>query len=291
MGAHRPANGPVPGIPAAAVTVGVTPAAHREQVFAWWRARDDRLRSPDGWLTLVGLHWLVPGDNTLGSAPDNDLFLRFPDVPAQVGVLHQAETGVSLRRPGHGDQFLQPDVSGEPTVLAWGSLHAHLIQRADRFALRVRDHASPVLARFTGMDHFPLDASWRLQARFEGAASGATVELMDVTGTLERAPTPGSVTFQRGGTEWRLTALPGGEDGSLWLVFADGTSGHATYGGGRFLYTEPVSPDGSVVVDFNLAYNPPCVFTPYATCPLPPPENRLSLRIEAGELDYAGHEA
>ena len=116
-----------------------------------------------------------------------------------------------------------------------------------------------------------------------------TLEIVDVTGTVSREPTPGTVRFERDGATWRLQALPGGEDGELWLIFADATSGRTTYGGGRFLSSEPMSPDGSIVLDFNLAYNPPCVFSPFATCPMPPAPNRLPLAIEAGERGYAPH--
>jgi uncharacterized protein (DUF1684 family) len=136
------------------------------------------------------------------------------------------------------------------------------------------------------MDHFAIDPAWRLQGRLEPAASGETLEIVDVTGDVSRDETPGRVAFEVDGGTWRMTALPGSGDGCVWLVFGDSTNGRETYGGGRFLYTEPVADDGSVVVDFNLAYNPPCVFSQYATCPLPPAENRLPIRIEAGERDY-----
>lgn len=268
----------------------MTPAEHREAVLAWRAARDARLRDPDGWLTLVGLHWLEPGENTFGSAPDNDLVLRGAGVPERIGILILVDGEVVLRRDGQPDLPMAVDLSGEPTTLDAGTLRMYVIQRGDRFGLRVRDHASPALAAFEGMDHFPIDAGWRLEGRLEPSEPGATLEVMDVIGVVTHEPSPGVVAFERAGREWRLHALPGDEDdGSLWLVFGDATNGRTTYGGGRFLYSGPVQPDGSVVVDFNLAYNPPCVFTPYATCPLPPAVNRLPLAIEAGERAYAGH--
>ena len=264
----------------------MTPEQHREKVLAWRAARDARLRDPDGWLTLVGLHWLVPGENRFGSDPDNDLVLAGADVPAVVGSLVLEGRGVHLRRSGHDDLPMATDLTGEPTVLDVGTLRMYVVERGERFGLRVRDHASPALAAFEGMPSFEIDPGWRLIGRLEPAAPGATLEIMDVIGVLTREPTPGTVVFEREGRAWRLDALPGEADGSLWLVFADATNGSSTYGGGRFVYTEPVAGDGSVVVDFNLAYNPPCVFTPYATCPLPPPQNRLQLAIEAGERNY-----
>jgi uncharacterized protein (DUF1684 family) len=161
-----------------------------------------------------------------------------------------------------------------------------VIKRGDRFGVRVRDTTAPALATFAGMPHFRIDPGWRLTGRLEAAAPGALIEIVDITGAVGSDPTPGSVAFERDGSTWRIAALAGGDDGSLWLIFGDATNGTDTYGGGRFLYTEPVQPDGSVVLDFNLAYNPPCVFSPYATCPLPPPQNKLALRIEAGETAW-----
>jgi uncharacterized protein len=267
----------------------MTPEEHRASVLAWRAAREARLRDPDGWLTLVGLHWLAPGENRFGSDPGNDVVIRSESVPASAGVLVVDEDGVTLQRAGTEDVRLQPDVTGEPTILRFGRIHAHVIQREPRFGLRVRDRESPALATFPGMRHFPIDIGWRLTGRLEPAAPDERLEIVDVTGTVTRDPTPGAVAFEREGTTWRLQALPGGDDGSLWLIFADATSGRSTYGGGRFLYTDPVAEDGSVVVDFNLAYNPPCVFSQFATCPMPPAANRLPLAIEAGELDYAPH--
>lgn len=264
----------------------MTPAEHRAAVLAWRAARDARLRDPDGWLTLVGLHWLAPGENIFGSAADNDLVLRGTDVPARIGSLVLDDGRVLLRRSGHPDQPMAVDLSGEPTTLDAGTLRMYVIQRGDRFGLRVRDHASPALAAFEGMDHFPIDGGWRLVGRLEPSPPGTTIEVVDVIGLVTHEPCPGVVVFERGGREWRIHALPGGDDGSLWLVFADATNGRTTYGGGRFLYTEPVRDDGGVVIDFNLAYNPPCVFTPFATCPLPPASNRLPLEIEAGERSF-----
>jgi uncharacterized protein (DUF1684 family) len=137
------------------------------------------------------------------------------------------------------------------------------------------------------MEHFPFDPGWRIRGRLAPAEPGERLEIVDVTGTVSDEETPGAFVFSRDGREWRIRALPA-DEGQLWLIFGDGTNGAETYGGGRFLYTEAVEADGSVVADFNVAYNPPCVFSPYATCPLPPAENRLALRIEAGERAFHG---
>ena len=278
----------------------MTREEHVARVTAWRADREERLRRPDGWLTLVGLHWLVPGENHLGAHPANQVVLHGHEVPPRVATLKlqggsvrlQPHDGVRLLHAGApvGEMMLDDDRDEQPTVLELGTLRLHLIRRGDRVGLRIRDAAAPARQRFSGIDCFPIDPTWRIAARFEAAAPQATLEIVDVTGTISRLPKPGSVAFEREGGSWRIAALPGGDDGSLWLIFGDATNGTDTYGGGRYLYTEPPLPDGSVVVDFNLAYNPPCVFSPHATCPLPPPPNRLALRIEAGERAYHASE-
>jgi uncharacterized protein (DUF1684 family) len=273
----------------------VKPEDHAAGVRAWRAERDERLRSPDGWLTLAGLYWLEQGENRFGADPTNPIVLPGADVPAHAGsILLQVDSArlqdvsedVRIDGQPAADGPLVDDRSEEPTVLELGDLRMHVICRGgDRLALRVRDHTARALADFDGIEHFPIDIGWRMSGRLEPDESDEPMEIVDVTGIVTREASPGRVVFERDGREWRLRSLDGG-DAKLWLVFGDATNGSETYGGGRFLYTEPVADDGTVVVDFNLAYNPPCVFSPYATCPLPPAENRLSLRIEAGELIY-----
>lgn len=274
----------------------MTPGEHATQVAEWRAERDAGLRSPDGWLALVGLHWLAPGENHVGAHPANEVVLHGHEIPPRVGSLWVDDgvvrlvphAGVEVLHEGSpvGEMVLADDRGGHPTVLEIGTLRFFVIRRGDRLGVRVKDSAAPALKAFVGMEHFPIDPAWRLAGRLEPAPPGASVEIVDITGAPSRDPTPGAVAFERDGATWRLDALPGGEDGSLWLIFGDATNGTDTYGGGRFLYTDPPDADGRVVVDFNLAYNPPCVFSPYATCPLPPPQNRLPLRIEAGERRY-----
>lgn len=265
----------------------MTDPGYTAHVEAWRAARDARLRSPDGWLALVGLSWLTLGENHAGAHPSNHVLLHGHEVPPRVGSLWLAEDHVRFV-PHDGvdlpETAMKDDTNGDPTVLELGSIRFHVIKRGDRFGVRVRDSKAPALATFEGMTHFPMDPSWRVTARLEAAPPDTTIEIEDITGAHSHDATPGSVAFERDGTIWRIAALPGDEnDGCLWLIFGDATNGTDTYGGGRFLYTEPVSSDGSVIVDFNLAYNPPCIFSPYATCPLPPSQNKLALRIEAGE--------
>ena len=177
---------------------------------------------------------------------------------------------------------------GGPSVLGFddGKGRLTVIQRGDRQALRVKDADAPSRTRFTRLDYWPLDKGWRIEGRFVPHEAGKTLPIVDIVGIVTAQPNPGAVEFARDGRTWRIEAI-GEPDGALFLVFADRTSGHGSYPAGRFLDVEAPGKDGKVVLDFNRAYDPPCAFTPFATCPLPPPENRLDLRIDAGEKAYA----
>lgn len=269
---------------------------HEAAVWADRERRLERLRDPEGWLSLVGLTWLHDGDNRVGAGSGADVALPGTDVPAMAGAVVVGNGGASLvpapgagvthdGEPLTGALALVDDVDGDPTILAVGTLRFHLIRRGDQLGIRVRDRAAPALATFGGLEYFPIDPSWRITARFE-RASGRTIAVPDVIGLVLDKPSPGSVVFERNGLEQRLDALQDTDDGALFLAFGDATNGRETYPGGRFLYTEAPSADGNVVADFNLAYNPPCVFSAFATCPLPWAQNRLAVRIEAGERAY-----
>ncbi|HUF07490.1 MAG TPA: DUF1684 domain-containing protein [Candidatus Binatia bacterium] len=260
--------------------------SHAEAVEAWRSQRYAALRRDIGWLTLAGLGWLQPGVNRVGAAAANDVVL--PSGPAEAGTITVADgeavaDGAFLHdgRAASGLRLVN-DQEGEVTLLELGSLRLCVIERGGRLAVRTWDFASPARRRFDGIEHWPVDPAWRLVARFE-ATPDRTIRVPDVMGIVDEEASPGDVVFEIAGAEHRLQALPGGDTGEVWLVFGDATNGDETYGGGRFLYTSSPSDDGSVDVDFNRAYNPPCVFSPFATCPLPWPENRLPVRIEAGE--------
>ena len=264
---------------------------HAADVDHWRHGRYEVLLRDRSWLTLAGLSWLRRGVNRVGSAPDNDIVL--PGGPPHAGTLTVADEGVTAH--GHfthegapvRELPLRDDHApqAEPTLLELDRLQMIVIRRGDRLALRTWDLDARQRRDFTGIDHWPVDAGWRLEARLE-PTPGRTLHVPDVLGPGYDETSPGDVVFALGGTEHRLQALPGGPDGSLWLVFGDETNGSQTYAGGRFVYTEAPQADGRVILDFNRAYNPPCVFSPYATCPLPWPDNRLPVRVEAGEMAY-----
>ena len=266
--------------------------AYVQEVAEWHAKRVENLRKPDGWFSLVGLEWLEDGPNPIGS--DADSKVKMPaKAPASLGVLHldagrvqfTTAPGVQVTSKGKPVKWLklQSDADGEPTELEVGSFLFYVIERGGQFGVRIKDRESPALAAFEDIETFPVDPAWRIVGRLEPHNPPRTIAVPNVLGMVEESPSPGSVVFEVDGQRHSLDALPAGDDG-LFMVFADETNGETTYGGGRFLYAEIVK--GKVVLDFNKAYNPPCAFTAFATCPLPPKRNRLGLRVEAGEKNY-----
>ncbi len=273
---------------------GGGPAAeHAADVAEWRKGRDGRLRSEDGWLTLVGLDWLAEGANPVGSGSDNRI--RLPGGPESWGVVYlepgglrfEAAPGAAVTVDGWpaASVRLVPDDAGEPTVVRSGSLSFHVIHR-ESYALRVQDRQAPTLVAFEGVENYPTRLEWRIDADFVPAPPGTEIEVGDVLGQITPYKVPGHVEFERDGKRHRLTAIELPDTDSLWLIFADRTSGRETYPAGRFLYSEGMPADGRLAVDFNKAYNPPCAFSDYATCPLPPQENRLDLAVTAGEKTF-----
>lgn len=272
-------------------------AAYHREIEAFRAERLARLRSESGWLTLVGLHELGNGETSFGRATDNDFVLDHPALPARAGVFEQRAGRVSFTaQPGAGithegrpvtSIVMQPDTAEAPTVLAAGSLRLLVIDRGQKLYLRVRDLEHPLRRSFRGLEYFPIDSSWKLEARFEPYDPPHTIRIVDVLGEEREMSATGALVFGRDGREWRLDAVLEEPDADeLFVMFADGTSGRETYGGGRYLYV-PRPADGRVPLDFNRAYNPPCVFSDFATCPLPPWQNRLDgLRVTAGERRY-----
>jgi len=262
-----------------------------------WRAwRLERLTSETSWLTLIGLHWLREGDNALGSAPGSRLPLPADKATAKVANLRLErgavtlipEPGVELvagGRPISAATRLATDHDEEATLVELGSLNFYVLVRGDRVGLRVRDREAKLRREFPGLDYFPPDPAYRLTARFTPNPPGTTVPMVNVIGITEAVPSPGKLTVTLGGAERTLVALDDTGDGRLFLILGDLTNGRETYGAGRYLYTDPPA-DGVTVLDLNRLYNPPCAFTAYSTCQLPPRENELPLRLEVGEKKF-----
>ena len=271
-------------------------AAYRKQIQDWRTERVEHLRAPHGWLSLVGLDWLKDGKNTLGSDKGNDIVLA--KAPAHLGIINldhgkatialDAKSGATIDGKSTATAELLDDSHDKPTTVAYGTVSFYLVQRGDKYGLRVKDSEAPTRTHFLGIDYFPVDASWRVEAKWEAYNPPHEVEEPNILGQVDKVVVPGVAVFARDGKTYRLEPVietPG--DTNLFLVFGDKTNGRETYGAARFVYTEPPK-DGKVVIDFNKAYNPPCAFTPYATCPLPTAQNRMKLRVTAGEKKYRG---
>jgi uncharacterized protein (DUF1684 family) len=260
--------------------------------------RVTRLRQMDGYLSLTASGWLEPGDNTIGSAADNDL--NVPGAPAHMGVLTLAGGQVRLHllatdgigvvgrtdTPRDIELHTQGAAGRQtPTRVRFGSSYLYLVENGSRRGLRVKDNDAPLRTHFPGFDYFPIDPSWRIEAKWQPFDPPGTLKIAYVTGTVEDTPIPGKAVFQRGGRTYELQPIA--EDGRLFFIFSDRTAGKLTYGGARFLYADAPK-DGKVLLDFNLAENPPCAITPHVVCPLAPPQNRLKLPVTAGELKFRG---
>jgi uncharacterized protein len=287
------------------------------QIHEWQKEQEKELRADTGWLTVSGLFWLHPGNNTFGSGKTNEIVLPAP-VPEKAGwftldggtVTISAMPSLDIRL--NGEPITAASVSGavmkQATLtihsggrvgtITLGDLTMFPITRGDRIAIRLKDKNSQARREFKGMKYYPINLRYRLIADFVSAEKGATLKIPNILGQINDLPTPGYAMFTLEGKKLRLAPVTEGDCGDspaltnrgncrLFFIFKDLTSGHGTYPPGRFLYTG-LPKDGKLILDFNRAENPPCAWTPYATCPLPPKENGLSVAIEAGEM-FAGH--
>ena len=284
-------------IAAGAAAADAGDAAYRKQIEDWREHRVERLKGPTGWLSLVGLDWLKEGRNTLGSAPDNSIVLG--QWPAHLGMItlengkatiavDASAAGVLIDGANKPSAELLDDTTPKPTVVANGTVMFYVVKRGDRWALRIKDSEAKTRKDFVGIDYFDIDPSWRIVAKWEAYDPPREVEEPNILGEIDKVVVPGAAVFERNGKSYRVEPVietPG--DTELYLVFGDRTNGKETYGAARFVYSEPPK-DGKIVIDFNKAYSPPCAFTPYATCGLPTQQNRLDLRITAGEKKYRG---
>ncbi len=279
---------------------------HASDVELWRTGRLERLQKPDGWLSLVGMHWLIEGDQTIGAASDNAIVLAAG--PEQLGVVRMHSSDIEFAAADDGPQVmvtdsrtwredagrvwhkLSPDSSGKPSLVSVEKVSFLVIERGGKYALRVRNSDAAARLQFPGVEHFPVDESWRIEAAWTQHPTMQHFEIQTVIGTVEKMENPGFATFTRDGREYRIYPVIEVGSDDLFIIFADRTSGRETYGPGRFVYAAWPK-DGKLIIDFNKAYNPPCAFSIFSTCPLPPPENRLDLRVTSGEKKFvaAGH--
>ena len=297
---------PIPMVPGLSLIVllllSLAPASTAEQDYdyhaaqeAWRAEREARLIADNGWLTLAALHFLRDGENSFGASPLNDLVV--PEGPDAAGVFElrnrevfvRAAEGQTLTVNGRSVTASQlyptRDKNGdEEQTVRIGDVTLWVHHSGDRLAIRLRDLNNAIRKNFTGLTWFAVDERYRVRGRFIPHDEPITVRLPNILGDIEPFTSHGSVTLTVNGQEVTMLPISSGEQ--LWFIFRDMTSGTETYPAARFLYVENPDKDGWTTVDFNQAYNPPCAFNPYTTCPLPPEPNRLRVRIEAGEKNY-----
>ena len=302
LGTSAPAQSPAP------AAAGQDDPAWQQSLAAWRAQREKELAAPDGWLTLVGLEWLKPGINSFGAAPDNKVQIR-ASAPGHIGMFTlsgktPATTIVQLLSPAGGfppDLKLdgQPAREGpltidnvKPSVISWHGLTLVVLARGDRFALRVKDADSPTRAGFHGLNWYAPDPRYRVTAQWTPFTPMRTEHIPTVIGTTLDMPAPGVAEFTLEGTTYHLAPVLEDSAGKeLFFILRDATSKTTTYPAARFLHTglpdHGLDQPGSLILDFNRLENPPCAYTPYATCPLPPEINRLPVALEAGEQRFA----
>lgn len=262
-------------------------STYTESIRAWQNHREEGLRSPDGWLALVGLFPLEPGDASIGSAKSNDFVLP-KDAPAHVGRFHLAGGKVTFTAADGKARALSYDEE-KPDMVHAGTVSFYVIKRGDHFFVRAKDSASPTLKKFTGTTFFPVNPELHFQAKF--IPDRKIISIHNVLEQTDQEESPGIVEFTYRGQQYRLRPIyedsPQGK--TLFFLYKDPTNKTETYQPGRMLNT-PLPVDDKVDLDFNHSYNPPCTFTPFATCPLPPKENTLPFPVTAGEKRYGkGH--
>ena len=282
---------------AATFAASPTPSAD-QQVLIWRQTRVANLTKADGWLTLIGLHWLDKPRASIGNGKANAIDLGAG--PAQLGeILLSPQRALTLKiAPGakvqvdgkaaSGSVPLLSDAGGATaTQVMFGTVSFSVISRGDRIGLRVKDSTAATRTGFEGLDYFDYDPKWRIEGKFERYAKPRTLDVVSIIGTVEPTPNPGRAVFTHEGRSYSLELLEGSDDQHFFTVFGDRTNGKESYGMARFLAGSLAPGAQTVVLDFNTAYNPPCAFTPYATCPMPPDGNRLDVAVRAGERKYA----
>jgi uncharacterized protein (DUF1684 family) len=275
--------------------------AYKAEIEKWKEHRLSGLTRDDGWLTLCGFFWLKEGENRFGSDPANQIVFPRGKAPKVAGsfwlekgaVRVQVKRGIDVTVGGARitSIALRSDEDGlaDPTVMNIGTLSFYLIERGGQLAVRVKDKENPARLNFKGLEYFPLDPKWRFEATYEPYVPPKTIQIATMINTVESDSCPGAVAFEMEGKIYRLDVIiERGTENNLFIMFEDSTNGKETYALGRQLYTQMPDSNGKVILDFNKAYNWPCVFTDYATCPIPPKQNHLPFRVEAGEKMYAG---
>lgn len=271
-------------------------SSYAKEIDTWHEERVERLIRPDGYLATVALFWLEEGRFTFGADPSSDLVFT-GKVPPHIGtftvegneVQVDITPGTSVLhdgRPVRSVEMLNDHQEGGPTVLEMGTLSWYVIRRGGRLAIRVKDSDSKALKSFHGVERFPVSTRWRIEGKLERYEVPKPITVDRVGGFVTTETSPGRVVFELDGVDYRIDIFGAGDSEELWAIFGDATNGESTYDGGRFLTMAAPDEHGRVILDFNKAYNPPCAFSDFTTCPLPPPGSRLGLAVTAGEKAY-----
>lgn len=275
---------------------GIEDQEYVRQINDWHQKRVERLTNETGWMSLAGLFWLEEGENTFGADSSNDIV--FPDgkAPAFMGSLILKGGDITARILPNVDVLhngkrvsdieMTSDADGEPTLLSYGTLSWYVIKRSSENAIRLRDSANPNIKSFHGIERYPVDPSWRIEAIFERYNPQRSISVPTILGTMAEEPCPGALVFEIEGETYRLDVIGDLGDRQFFVIFGDPTNSDETYPAGRYVYVANPGSNNKTVIDFNKAYNPPCAFTEYATCPFPPEQNILSVKVRAGEKKY-----
>ena len=276
----------------------IDPITYQSEIDNWYAKRIENLKSENGWLNLAGLFWLKEGMNTFGSGANNDIVFPEGKIPERAGffMVNQAVVKMEVAPSVHITQggkpvmstiIFSPDSTSNPK-LEHGSLRWFIIKRDNIVGIRLRDVESEGVQKFDGIDRYPVDQKWRVEAAVEQSPEPRTISITNVLGQTTDQVSPGTLVFTIDEKEYRLDALAEGDE--LFIIFGDPTNEEETYPSGRYVYAKRPDENGKTILDFNKAYNPPCAFTPFATCPLPPKQNVLQVDVKAGEKKYLGYD-
>ncbi|MCX2739636.1 DUF1684 domain-containing protein [Pontibacter anaerobius] len=273
-------------------TAAAADSSYVASIDQWHATRVENLQKEDSWLALAGLYWLEPGNNSFGSAEGNKVVFPEGKIAGQAGsfildgdvVKLQVAQGADItlnNEPVQQEAIVYRPEMEQPAEMRHGSLKWVVIQRGDKYGVRLWDAESEARKNFAGIERYPVQPEWRLEAVLEQNPLPKQIAITNVLGQTSQEPSPGAVVFTKDGQQYRLDALEEGDE--LFIIFADQTNGTETYGSGRYLYMPKPGTDGKTIIDFNKAYSPPCAFTGFATCPLPPKQNILPMAVTAGE--------
>lgn len=272
-------------------------AAYNKEIKDWCAKRVEALKAADGWLNLVGLFWLHEGINPFGSGPGQQIVFPYKDLPGDAGYFARKGNAITLvvkntaeilvdGRPVNEALVFDTTMVKAP-VMSYGSLQWTIIQRGEKIGIRLRNLQALPVSTFKGTQRYPTNMAWKVKATLVPPSEPTYIAITNVLGQTSQLGSAGKLEFSIGQKKYSLDALVEGEE--LFVLFADATNGASTYGSGRFMYAPKPGAEGTTLLDFNKAFNPPCAFTRYATCPLPPRQNHLPIAVTAGEKNYGQH--